>query len=145
MIFRREVIGQFHCKLLLSSESAKAEAIVVDPDQPSNGQNLNILQGLLWALKLGLFSLNTYRRGRDAVKLTAKRIINNLGVAKFQGEYLNISFWELWRGIIPFKITGEKLILKENKFSSATQDKYLGIIAFRKFDVGIRNLIWIID
>ena len=47
MIFRQEVIGQFHCKLLLSSESAKAEAIVVDPDQPSNGQNLNILQGLL--------------------------------------------------------------------------------------------------
>ena len=34
-------------------------------------------------------------KGKDAVKLTAKRIINELGVAKFQGEYLNISFWEL--------------------------------------------------
>ena len=31
MIFRREVIGQFHCKLLLTSEIAKAEAIVVEP------------------------------------------------------------------------------------------------------------------
>ena len=30
MIFRREVIGQFHGKLLLSPESAKAEAIVVE-------------------------------------------------------------------------------------------------------------------
>ena len=28
MIFYRKVIGQFHCKLLLSSEIAKAEAIV---------------------------------------------------------------------------------------------------------------------
>ena len=27
MIFRREVIGQFHCKLLLSPESAKTEAL----------------------------------------------------------------------------------------------------------------------
>ena len=31
MIFRLEVIGQFHCKLLLSSEIVKAEAIVVEP------------------------------------------------------------------------------------------------------------------
>ena len=31
MIFRREVIGQFHCKLLLSPVSAKAEAVVVEP------------------------------------------------------------------------------------------------------------------
>ena len=31
MIFRREVIGQFHCKLLLSSEIAKAKAIVIEP------------------------------------------------------------------------------------------------------------------
>ena len=31
MIFRREVIGQFHCKLLLSPESAKTEALVVEP------------------------------------------------------------------------------------------------------------------
>ena len=29
MIFHREVIGQFHCKLLLSPESTKAEAIIV--------------------------------------------------------------------------------------------------------------------
>ena len=29
MIFCPEVIEQFHCKLLLSSESAKAEAIVI--------------------------------------------------------------------------------------------------------------------
>ncbi|RMX54728.1 hypothetical protein pdam_00011519, partial [Pocillopora damicornis] len=28
VIFHREVIGQFHCKLFLSSENAKAEAIV---------------------------------------------------------------------------------------------------------------------
>ena len=31
MTFRREVIGQFHCKLLLSSEIAKEEVIVVEP------------------------------------------------------------------------------------------------------------------
>ena len=31
MICRREVIGQFHCKLLLSSEILKTEAIVVEP------------------------------------------------------------------------------------------------------------------
>ena len=31
MIFRREVTGKFHCKLLLSSEIAKAEAIVFEP------------------------------------------------------------------------------------------------------------------
>ena len=30
MIFRREVIGQFNGKLLLSPESAKAEALVVE-------------------------------------------------------------------------------------------------------------------
>ena len=30
MIFRREVIEQFHSKLFLSSEIAKAEAIVVE-------------------------------------------------------------------------------------------------------------------
>ena len=34
MIFRREVIGQFHCKLLLPSENAKAEAIVVELVKP---------------------------------------------------------------------------------------------------------------
>ena len=31
MIFRQEVIEQFHCKLLPSLEIAKAEAIVVEP------------------------------------------------------------------------------------------------------------------
>ena len=31
MIFPREVVGQFHGKLLLSSEIAKAEAFVVEP------------------------------------------------------------------------------------------------------------------
>ena len=31
MIFRREVIGQFYCKLLLSSDIAKAKIIVVEP------------------------------------------------------------------------------------------------------------------
>ena len=31
MILCREVIGQFHCKLLLSSKIAKAEAVVVEP------------------------------------------------------------------------------------------------------------------
>ena len=40
-------------------------------------------------------------------------------MARFQDEYPKISFWELWGWIIPLKITGEKLILKENKFSSA--------------------------
>ena len=107
-----------HCTILTLSPQRHL-ALIYCPDQPSNGQNLNILRGLLWALKLGLFSLDCYRRERDTVKLTAKRIINELGVAKFQGECLNISFWELWGGIIPFKITGEKLILKENKFPSA--------------------------
>ena len=103
---------------ILTPSPQRHLALIYCPDQSSNRQNLNILQGLLWALKLGLFSLNCYRRGRDTVKLTAKWIINESRVAKFQGEYINISFWELWGGIIPFKITGEKLILKENKFSS---------------------------
>ena len=31
IIFRREVTGQFHSKLLLSLDTAKAEAIVVGP------------------------------------------------------------------------------------------------------------------
>ena len=31
MIFRQEVIGQFHCKSLLSLEIAKAEDIVAEP------------------------------------------------------------------------------------------------------------------
>ena len=31
MIFRLKVIGLFHCKLLLSSEIVKAEAVVVEP------------------------------------------------------------------------------------------------------------------
>ena len=31
MIFRQEVIEQFHCKLLPSLKIAKAEAIVVEP------------------------------------------------------------------------------------------------------------------
>ena len=31
MFCRHEVIGKFHCKLLLSLENAKAEAIVVEP------------------------------------------------------------------------------------------------------------------
>ena len=31
MIFRQEVIEQFHCKFLPSLEIAKAEAIVVEP------------------------------------------------------------------------------------------------------------------
>ena len=44
----------------------------------------SILRGLPRALKLGLFSLKRYRRWTDAVKLTAKRILNELKVAKFQ-------------------------------------------------------------
>ena len=103
---------------ILTPSPQRHLALIYCPYQSSNRQNLNILRGLLWALKLGLFSLNCYRRGRDTVKWTAKWIINESRVAKFQGEYINISFWELWGGIIPFKITGEKLILKENKFSS---------------------------
>ena len=31
MNFRLKVIGQFHCKLLLSTEIVKAEAVVVEP------------------------------------------------------------------------------------------------------------------
>ena len=31
MIFRLKVIGLFHCKLLLSSEIVKVEAVVVEP------------------------------------------------------------------------------------------------------------------
>ena len=42
-----------------------------------------------------LFSLKCYQRGRDAVKLTAKRIRRELKVAKFQDEYSKILFWEL--------------------------------------------------
>ena len=42
MIFRREVIGQFHCKLLLSSESAKAEAIVVELVKPKTSDYIII-------------------------------------------------------------------------------------------------------
>ena len=49
------------------------------------------------------------------MKLTAKQIINELRLAKFQVDYPKISFLELWGWIIPFKITGEKLILIENK------------------------------
>ena len=33
--------------------------------QINNGQNLNILRGLLWASKLRLFSLKCYRRAKD--------------------------------------------------------------------------------
>ena len=83
--------------------------------QMDKGQNLNILRDLLWALKLGLFSLNCYRRGRDALKLTEK-----------------------WIG-------RKACIKKRTNCQVRTHDKYLGIIAFRKFDVGIRNLISIID
>ena len=38
MTFRREVIMQFHCKLLLSLEIAEAEAIVVDPIKRENSE-----------------------------------------------------------------------------------------------------------
>ena len=50
------------------------------------------------------------------MKLTTKRIIKELRMVKFQVEYPKISFWELWGWIIPFKITGEKLILIDYKF-----------------------------
>ena len=71
-------------------------------------------------LRFDFFSLKCYRRGKDAVKLTAKRIRRELRVAKFQDENPKISFWELQGWIIPFKITaGEKLILIENKFPNA--------------------------
>ena len=51
--------------------------------QIDDRQNLNIP---LRALKLGLLSLKCYRRGRDALKLSAKRIIKELRVVMFQGE-----------------------------------------------------------
>ena len=43
MIFRLEVIGKFHCKLLLFSEIAKAKAIVavVGPAKP-NGKRVSL-------------------------------------------------------------------------------------------------------
>ena len=43
MVFHREVIGQFHCKLLLSLENAKTEAMVaiVEPAKP-NGKRLSL-------------------------------------------------------------------------------------------------------
>ena len=43
----------------------------------------------------------------------AKQIRKEARVAKFQDEYPNISFWELWVWIIPFKITGEKAYIIE--------------------------------
>ena len=47
-------------------------------------------------LRFDFFSLKCYRRGKDAVKLTAKRIRRELRVAKFQDENPKISFWELY-------------------------------------------------
>ena len=43
MIFKREVIGQFHCKLFFFSVMAKAEAIfaVVEPAKP-NGKRVSL-------------------------------------------------------------------------------------------------------
>ena len=43
MVFHREVIGQFHCKLLLSLEIAKTEAMgaIVEPAKP-NGKRLSL-------------------------------------------------------------------------------------------------------
>ena len=66
-----------------------------------------------------LFALKCYQWGRDAVKLTVKRIIKDLRVANFQDEYTKISFWGLWGWITAFKITGEKFILIKNTFLSA--------------------------
>ena len=66
-----------------------------------------------------LFALKCYQWGRDAVKLTVKRIIKDLRVANFQDEYTKISFWGVWGWITAFKITGEKFILIKNTFLSA--------------------------
>ena len=66
-----------------------------------------------------LFTLKCYRRERDAVKLTVKRVIKELRVTKFRDEYTKIIFRELCGWINPFEITCEKLILIENTFSSA--------------------------
>ena len=66
-----------------------------------------------------LFALKCYQWGRDAVKLTVKRIIKELRVANFQDEYTKISFWELWGWITAFKITAEKFILIKTTFLSA--------------------------
>ena len=43
------------------------------------------------------------------------------------------------------RIGRKACIKKRTNFQVRTHDKYLGIIAFRKFDVEIRNLICIID
>ena len=53
------------------------------------------------------------------MKLTVKRVIKELRVTKFRDEYPKILFRELRGWINPFEITGEKLILIENTFSSA--------------------------
>ena len=66
-----------------------------------------------------LFALKCYQWGRDAVKLTVKRIIKDLRVANFRDEYTKISFWGLWGWITAFQITGEKFILIKNTFLSA--------------------------
>ena len=79
------------------------------------------------------------------MKLTAKRIKNELEEAKFQGEYLNISFWELEEGLFLLKSRAKSLYSKRTNFKCELKIKYLSIIAFRKFDVGIRNLIRIKD
>ena len=47
MIFRREVIGKFHWKLLLSRECAKAEAIVVEPVKRKTSEFIVVLFKLI--------------------------------------------------------------------------------------------------
>ena len=39
MVFHREVIGQFHCKLLLSLEIAKTEAMVAIVEPANRTEN----------------------------------------------------------------------------------------------------------
>ena len=50
------------------------------------------------------------------MKLTTKRIIEKLRVAKFKDKYLKISFWELWGWSISFKIMVKAYIKREQIF-----------------------------
>ena len=49
---------------ILTPSPQRHLALIYCPDQASNGQNLNILRGLLWAFKLGLFSLKLLLKGK---------------------------------------------------------------------------------
>ena len=77
--------------------------------QIDDRQNLNIPWNLLRALKLGLLSLKCYRRGRDALKLSAKRIIKELRVVMFQVNKLRFHFGNFGNGLFLLKSRAKSL------------------------------------